>query len=78
VSLAHPDVPDGLGRFRIQSWKLNRDYSLDITAKTVTDSMYDLATGNVAVAVSSPALAHASQNRYRHPAATDFFRASRA
>jgi hypothetical protein len=55
-SLVHPDVPDGLGRFRIQSWKLNRDYSLDITAKTVTDSMYDLATGNVAVAVSSPAL----------------------
>lgn len=46
-----PDLPGGYGKFRIQSWKLNRDWSLDLTGKTVTDSMYDLATGTVPVDV---------------------------
>src|ERR1022692_3261840 len=31
--------------FRIQSWRLNKDWSIDITAKTVTPSMYDLTVG---------------------------------
>jgi hypothetical protein len=45
VSITHPDIPGGVGNFRIQSLRLNRDYSIDITAKTVTVSMYDLAFG---------------------------------
>jgi hypothetical protein len=45
VSITHPDVPGGYGDFRIQSWRLNKDWSIDITAKTVTPSMYDLTVG---------------------------------
>jgi hypothetical protein len=45
VSVTHPDVPGGYGDFRIQSWRLNRDWSIDITAKTVRPSMYDLTVG---------------------------------
>jgi len=33
------------GDFRIQSWRLNKDWSVTITAKTVTASMYDLDVG---------------------------------
>jgi len=33
------------GDFRIQSWRLNKDWSIDIAAKTVTPSMYDLTVG---------------------------------
>ena len=33
------------GDFRIQSWKLNKDYSVTITARTVVASMYDLDNG---------------------------------
>ena len=33
------------GDFRLQSWKLKRDYSIELTGKTVTPSMYDLAVG---------------------------------
>lgn len=33
------------GDYRIQSWRLKRDWSIDITAKTVTSSMYDLVAG---------------------------------
>ena len=43
--MTHPDVPGGYGDFRIQSWRLNKDWSIDITAKTVTPSMYDLTVG---------------------------------
>jgi hypothetical protein len=53
VGLTDPDVPGGAGAFRIQSWRLNRDWSLDITAKTVTASMYDLSVGSVAVDVTA-------------------------
>jgi hypothetical protein len=45
VSITHPDVPGGYGDFRIQSWRLNKDWSIDITARTVTPSMYDLTVG---------------------------------
>jgi len=33
------------GDFRIQSWKLHKDWSVTITGKTVTASMYDLDVG---------------------------------
>jgi hypothetical protein len=45
VSVADEDVPAGTGKFRILSWRLNRDYSVDITGKTVTVSMYDMTAG---------------------------------
>ncbi len=45
VSITHGDVPGGAGNFRIQSWRLKKDWSIEITAKTVTPSMYDLTTG---------------------------------
>jgi len=44
-SLTHPDMPGGAGEFRITSWRLNRDYSIDIQGRTTTDSMYDLVSG---------------------------------
>ena len=44
-SMTHPDMPGGAGEFRVSSWKLNKDYSIDIQGRTTTDSMYDLATG---------------------------------
>jgi hypothetical protein len=44
-SLTHPDMPGGAGEFRVTGWRLNRDYSIDIQGRTVTDSMYDLVSG---------------------------------
>ncbi len=44
-SMTHPDMPDGSGEFRVTSWRLNRDYSIDIQGRTTTDSMYDLVSG---------------------------------
>ena len=44
-SMTHEDMPGGSGEFRVSSWKLNKDYSIDIQGRTTTDSMYDLATG---------------------------------
>ena len=45
VSMTHPDVPGGTGNFRIQSWRLKKDWSIEIAARTVTPSMYDLTVG---------------------------------
>ncbi len=44
-SISDPALPGGYGEFRIESWKLNPDYSIEIQAKTTTDSMYDLSIG---------------------------------
>ncbi len=44
-SMTHPDMPGGSGEFRATSWRLNRDYSIDIQGRTTTDSMYDLVSG---------------------------------
>jgi hypothetical protein len=44
-SMTHPDMPGGSGEFRVTSWRLNRDYSIDIQGRTTTDSMYDLVSG---------------------------------
>ncbi|MBL8227259.1 MAG: hypothetical protein JNL98_02225 [Bryobacterales bacterium] len=44
-SMAHTDMPNGSGEFRVTGWKLNRDYSIDIQGRTTTDSMYDLVDG---------------------------------
>jgi hypothetical protein len=56
VTLMNDDVPGGYGTFRIQSYRVNRDWSVDFTAKSVTDSMYDLTTGEVPAAVSDAVL----------------------
>ena len=45
VSITHPDVPGGTGKFRIQRWSLKKDWSVQIEGQTVTDSMYDLDVG---------------------------------
>jgi len=44
-SISHPDMPGGSGEFRVTSWRLNKDFSIDIQGRTTTDSMYDLVSG---------------------------------
>jgi hypothetical protein len=44
-SMTHPDMPDGVGEFRVSGWRLNGDYSIDVSGRTTTDEMYDLAVG---------------------------------
>ena len=44
-SMTHPAMPGGSGEFRVVSWRLNSDYSIDIQGRTTTDSMYNLLTG---------------------------------
>ncbi len=44
-SMTHPDMPGGSGEFRVVSWKLNKDFSIDVQGRTTTDSMYDLVAG---------------------------------
>lgn len=55
VRLYDADLPGDSGKFRVQSWRLNRDWSVDIAGRTVTDSMYDLTTGTVPAATSEAA-----------------------
>ena len=60
VSISHPDMPDypaqqstrdpqgfsaNYGELRVQSWKLNKDYSIEFTGKTTNNDMYDLEVG---------------------------------
>jgi hypothetical protein len=52
VGLIDSDVPAGFGAFRIQGWRLNRDWSVDLSGKTVTASMYNLTAGTLPAAVS--------------------------
>ena len=44
-SMTHADMPAGAGEFRVVSWKLNKDFSIDVQGRTTTDSMYDLVAG---------------------------------
>jgi len=46
-SMTHPDMPGPTtyGEFRVTGWKLNKDFSIDITGQTTTDSMYSLIAG---------------------------------
>ncbi len=53
-SMTHPDMPAGVcngvptpnyGEFRVQSWKLNKDYSIEIQGRTTVDEMYDFTVG---------------------------------
>jgi hypothetical protein len=44
-SMTHSDMPGGSGEFRVVSWRLNKDFSIDVQGRTTTDSMYDLVAG---------------------------------
>jgi hypothetical protein len=44
-SMTHADMPGGSGEFRVVSWRLNKDFSIDVQGRTTTDSMYDLVAG---------------------------------
>ena len=44
-SMTHADMPGGAGEFRVVSWRLNKDFSIDVQGRTTTDSMYDLVAG---------------------------------
>jgi hypothetical protein len=74
VGLYDADVPRGSNAFRIQSWRLNRDWSLDITARTVTPSMYDLATGSVTVDVAVTKQAYPGKYRPGSTSRASLFR----
>jgi hypothetical protein len=56
ISVSHPDVPGAYIKLRITSWKLNPDYSIDVSGRTVTTSMYDLTFGPKPADVGVPAL----------------------
>jgi hypothetical protein len=45
VSVTDDEIPGGSGEFRIERWKLNPDWSIELQGRTVTDSMYDLVAG---------------------------------
>lgn len=45
VSVSDPDVPSGIGLFRVTKWVLNPDMSIDMFGRTITDSMYDVVAG---------------------------------
>jgi hypothetical protein len=47
---------NGTSYYRIQSWKLKKDWSIEITAQTVTPSMYDLDYGPKPKSVPVPGL----------------------
>jgi len=44
-SMTQADMPGGAGEFRVASWRLNKDFSIDVQGRTTTDSMYDLVAG---------------------------------
>jgi hypothetical protein len=45
ASITDPDIPGGTMNFRVQSMRINRDWSVDLVGKTVTPSMYDHTVG---------------------------------
>lgn len=45
ASMTHSDVPGGVGKFRCEQVRFNPDWSVDVTGRTVTDSMYDYTVG---------------------------------
>lgn len=57
ISITDPDIPGGVGEFRVMRWSLRDDFRIDIEARSVTDSMYDLAVGRVGVDVTPTAIA---------------------
>lgn len=56
VSITHPDVPGGTGNFRVKTIRYMQDWSIEIEAQTVTDSMYNLDMGPKPASVPIPSL----------------------
>jgi len=53
AGVVDPELGGGAGAaFRVRSWRLNRDWSVDLAGKTVTPSMYDVST----MVLASPGL----------------------
>ena len=52
-SVTHSLLPAGLIEFRVANWKLNKDYSIDISGRSTTDSMYDMTMGYKPVDVAA-------------------------
>lgn len=47
VSFTSDELPGGAGEFRISKLRLNADMSIDVDARGVRDSMYDLTVGSL-------------------------------
>jgi hypothetical protein len=47
VSRTSADAPGGVLKYRVKSWRLNKDFSIDVAGETVVASMYDLSIGNI-------------------------------
>lgn len=45
ISVTNGDMPGGAGEGRVETWRLNPDWSIDIQFRTTTDAMYDLTVG---------------------------------
>jgi hypothetical protein len=45
VSITDAELPDGVGKFRVERLVLQDDWSIEVEGRTVTDSMYDLLAG---------------------------------
>ncbi len=45
ISITDPDVPGGSGNFRIESMRFNKDWSIDVMARSVTAFMYNMVIG---------------------------------
>jgi hypothetical protein len=54
VSITDPDVPGGTMAFRVQTMRINKDWSVDLIGKTVTAGMYDATVGPKPADVQSP------------------------
>lgn len=52
-SIDDEEMPGGTGIVRVTGWKLNPDYSITLSGRTTTDSMYDIVAGPKAVDVPS-------------------------
>lgn len=53
VSIVDDEIPTGTGIFRVTGWRLKPDYSIEMTGRTVTDSMYDIVAGPKAADVKA-------------------------
>jgi hypothetical protein len=51
-SMTAADMPGGTGEFRVTSWRLNPDWSIDVAGETTCDSMYDLTVGDKPIDVT--------------------------
>lgn len=51
-SLTDDEMPDGYGVFRVQSWRLRKDWGIEFSGTTVAESCYEYMTGPRPAAVT--------------------------